>query len=79
MKVKFETEEYIRDAKISVLPLALGDVSQLAEVMEAFAKEKVIKELYAIADRGNYEFKAMGFVLARRVEELTGSNKLSKK
>ena len=78
MKKESETEEYIRDAKISVLPLALGDVSQLAEVMEVFAKEKVIEELYAIAKKGNYEFKAMGFVLGRRVEELTDSNKLSK-
>ena len=45
---------------------------------KTYADKRVIEELYYIAEQGNFEFKAMGFVLARRVEELTGSNKLSK-
>ena len=52
--------------------------NQCAAISERHGVEEVISELYYIAEQGNFEFKAMGFVVASRIKELTGSNKLSK-
>ena len=72
-------KEMIKQTLNDIAELIYEDEIKEAEAsLEAYANQRVIDELYYIAEQGNFEFKAMGFVLASRVKELTGSNKLSK-